>query len=105
MEFLGQALRLKTLYRPRMEAMLEALDKHLKGAKWSRPDGGFFISATLPGNVDGKAVRENAKNFGIVLSDGRGFFPDCSGEIREASLLCTHTRGDRTGNQETEKDY
>jgi len=72
--------RLKTLYRPRMEAMLEALDKHLKGAKWSRPDGGFFVSAMLPGNVDGKAVRENAKNFGIVLSDGRGFFPDRSGE-------------------------
>ena len=72
--------RLKALYRPRMQAMLEALDKYLKDAEWIRPEGGFFISTTLPDGVDGKGVRDNAKNFGIVLSDGRGFFPDQRGE-------------------------
>lgn len=72
--------RLKTLYRPRMEAMLEVLEKYLKDTEWIKPDGGFFISTTLPDNVDGKAVRENSKNFGIVLTDGSGFFPDRRGE-------------------------
>jgi len=72
--------RLKALYRPRMDAMLEALDTYLKGAEWIRPDGGFFISTTLPDRVDGNGVRDNAKKFGIVLSDGRGFFPDQGGE-------------------------
>ena len=72
--------RLKALYRPRMDAMLEALDIYLKGAEWIRPEGGFFISTTLPDRVDGRGVRDNAKKFGIVLSDGRGFFPDQGGE-------------------------
>ena len=53
--------RLKALYRPRMQAMLEALDKYLKDAEWIRPEGGFFISTTLPDGVDGKGVRDNAK--------------------------------------------
>jgi 2-aminoadipate transaminase len=72
--------RLKGLYRPRMEAMLGALDQYLTDAEWIRPEGGFFISAMLPDHVDGKGVRDNAKNFGIVLSDGRGFFPDQRGD-------------------------
>lgn len=86
--------RLKTLYRPRMEAMLEALDRNLKGAEWGKPDGGFFISITLPHNIDGKAVRENAKNFGIVLTDGRGFFPDWSGENFVRLPFCALTPGE-----------
>jgi len=86
--------RLKTLYYPRMEAMLEALDKHLKGAEWIKPDGGFFISTILPGHVDGMALRENAKNFGIVLSDGRGFFPDRRGENFVRLPFCALTPGE-----------
>jgi len=72
--------RLKALYRPRLEAMLSALEKHLEGAEWIRPEGGFFISATLPENGDGRGVVENARQFGIVLTDGRGFFTDGKGE-------------------------
>jgi 2-aminoadipate transaminase len=72
--------KLKTLYRPKMEAMLGALARHLKGATWIEPDGGFFISATLPESVDGHAVWKNARDFGLVLTDGRGFYPDGKGE-------------------------
>jgi len=72
--------RLKGLYRPRMEAMLEALAESLKGAEWIEPDGGFFISTTLPEKTDGHAIWKNCRNFGIVLTDGRGFFPDGRGE-------------------------
>ena len=72
--------RLKSLYRPRMESMVAALDEHLDGAEWIKPDGGFFVSATLPNDIDGNAIRENAGKFGIALSDGRGFFTDQKGE-------------------------
>lgn len=72
--------RLKGLYRPRMEAMLEAVAESLKGAEWIEPDGGFFISTTLPEKTDGHAIWKNCRNFGIVLTDGRGFFPDGKGE-------------------------
>lgn len=72
--------RLKDLYRPRLDAMLSALERHLEGAEWIKPEGGFFISATLPENGDGRRLVENARQFGIVLTDGRGFFTDGRGD-------------------------
>jgi 2-aminoadipate transaminase len=72
--------KLKNLYRPRLDATLSALRQHLKGAGWIEPEGGFFVSVTLPENIDGHALWKNARNFGLVLTDGRGFFPDGKGE-------------------------
>jgi 2-aminoadipate transaminase len=72
--------KLKALYKPRLDAMLGALRNHLRGANWIEPEGGFFVSATLPENVDGHRLWKNAKEFGLVLTDGRGFFTDGKGE-------------------------
>ncbi len=72
--------KLKGIYLPRMEAMLQALREHLNGAEWIEPEGGYFISTTLPENIDGREIWKNCRNFGIVLTDGRGFFPDGRGE-------------------------
>jgi DNA-binding transcriptional MocR family regulator len=72
--------KLKNLYRPRLDAILNALRQHLKGATWIEPEGGFFVSVTLPEAIDGHALWKNARDFGIVLTDGRGFFPDGKGE-------------------------
>jgi len=72
--------RLKGIYRPRMEAMLTALAENLEGAEWIEPDGGYFISTTLPKDFDGSAIFRNCRDFGIVLTDGKGFFPDGKGE-------------------------
>ena len=38
------------------------------------------MSLNLPEAVNGRALRENAENFGIVLSDGNGFFTDGKGD-------------------------
>jgi DNA-binding transcriptional MocR family regulator len=72
--------KLKNLYRPRLDAILNALRQHLMGATWIEPEGGFFVSVTLPEAIDGHALWKNARDFGIVLTDGRGFFPDGKGE-------------------------
>ena len=72
--------RLKALYRPRLDAIVGALRSHLKGARWIEPEGGFFVSTTLPESIDGQGVWKNARKFGLVLTDGRGFFPDGNGE-------------------------
>jgi 2-aminoadipate transaminase len=72
--------RLKGIYRPRMETMLRALKENLKGAQWIEPDGGYFVSTTLPEKIDGHGLWKNARNEGLVLTDGRGFFPDGKGE-------------------------
>ena len=71
--------KLKSVYRPRMEAMLAALRSELSQGRWAETDGGFFIGIRLPENVDGNLLRSSAVAFGIVLADGRGFFTDDSG--------------------------
>jgi DNA-binding transcriptional MocR family regulator len=60
--------------------MLRMLDKHLQGVDFIRPEGGFFLSLNLPEEINGRALQENAENFGIVLSDGSGFFVDGKGD-------------------------
>ena len=72
--------KLKALYRPRMDCMLEMLETNMKDAKYIKPDGGFFLSIILPETVDGRALQNNAERFGILLSDGSGFFTDGKGD-------------------------
>jgi 2-aminoadipate transaminase len=76
----SQIERLKTLYAPRLDACLAALDAHMPDAKPTRPDGGFFISLTLPQGVTTTAVRSQASTRGLNLADGMAFFPDGGGE-------------------------
>jgi DNA-binding transcriptional MocR family regulator len=76
----GQVEKLKQLYAPRLEACLEALDKHLPEAEATRPDGGFFLSVTLPKGTSTRQVMERAKAHNLNLADGEAFFPDGGGE-------------------------
>jgi len=71
--------RLKALYGPRLRAILNALDSRMPGAKWVRPEGGFFLGLTLPEGVDGERVRAAAPDEGLALSNGAGFFADGDG--------------------------
>lgn len=75
-----QIERLKALYAPRLDACLAALDRHMPDAKATRPDGGFFVSLTLPERVTTLAVRARAAARGLNLTDGVAFFPDGGGE-------------------------
>ncbi len=76
----GHIERLKALYAPRLQACLDALDHHLPDAEATRPDGGFFLSVTLPAGTSTAAVREQAKKYNLNLADGQAFFPDGGGE-------------------------
>jgi DNA-binding transcriptional MocR family regulator len=77
---LPQIERLKRLYAPRLEACLAALDTYLPDAVATRPEGGFFISLTLPDGVFTTAVRAQASARGLNLADGLAFFPEGGGE-------------------------
>ncbi len=73
--------RLKDLYRPRLDGILGALDRHMDPAvEWIKPEGGFFVSLTLPQEVDGKALQAASKDFGFVVAKGNGFFTDGRGD-------------------------
>jgi DNA-binding transcriptional MocR family regulator len=75
-----QIERLKALYAPRLEACLAALDRHMPDAEATRPEGGFFLSVTLPEGVMTTAVRAAAAARDLHLTDGLAFFPDGGGE-------------------------
>jgi 2-aminoadipate transaminase len=75
-----QIERLKALYAPRLDACLSGIDKYMPDAQATRPDGGFFISLTLPEGVSATAVRTHAATKALNLADGLAFFPEGGGE-------------------------
>lgn len=75
-----QIEKLKALYAPRLDACLAAIDTHMPDAQATRPDGGFFLSVTLPHGVQTTAARAAAMKRGLHLSDGLAFFPNGGGE-------------------------
>jgi 2-aminoadipate transaminase len=77
---LPQVERLKQLYAPRLDACLAGLDKYMSEAKATRPDGGFFVSLTLPEGVLTTTVRTEAAKCGLNLTDGLAFFPQGGGD-------------------------
>jgi DNA-binding transcriptional MocR family regulator len=69
---------LKNLYRPRLDAMLTALNADFHDlATWQKPDGGFFIGMTLNTEIRTEDLLQRAREADLELSDGRGFF--CTG--------------------------
>ena len=76
----AQIEKLKALYAPRLDACLAAIDRHMPEAQATRPDGGFFVSVTLPAGTRTTAVRAAAAKRNLNLADGLAFFPDGGGE-------------------------
>jgi DNA-binding transcriptional MocR family regulator len=89
-----QIERLKTLYAPRLDACLSAIDRYMPDATATRPDGGFFISLTLPDGVLTTKVRQLAATRGLNLADGLAFFPDGNGERFLRLPFCALTPAD-----------
>lgn len=75
-----QIEKLKALYAPRLDACLAALDKYIPDAVATRPDGGFFLSLTLPAGTSTTDLRAAAARRNLNLADGLAFFPQGGGE-------------------------
>jgi 2-aminoadipate transaminase len=67
--------RLRAVYRLRRDVMLEALARTLpSGSRWTRPDGGLFIWARLPGAVDTAALLRRAIAAKVAFVPGASFW-------------------------------
>jgi 2-aminoadipate transaminase len=67
-------------YRPKSEAMLNALQKYMPaGVSWSKPTGGMFLWVTLPEGIDTKAIFQTAVDRNVAYVIGRPFHCDNSG--------------------------
>lgn len=65
--------RVSALLRVRRDAMLEALEQELPDARWSRPQGGYFIWLELPESTDAGALLERAAAAGVTFVPGTDF--------------------------------
>jgi 2-aminoadipate transaminase len=64
------------LYRGQMDAMLNALKEGFPdGSKWSRPEGGMFIWATVDSRINTSALLKDAIEAGIAYVSGNSFSP------------------------------
>ncbi len=77
-------------YRHRKQAMQEALRQHFGDiARWTDPEGGFFLWLTLSNGVDTHDLFEPALAEGVAYIPGTAFSP--SGRFRDALRLCFAT--------------
>jgi 2-aminoadipate transaminase len=71
---------LTSAYAERRDAMLEALAEHFPAeARWTVPEGGFFIWVEMPGFLDLATILAEAVERGVTYVPGDAFFPDGSG--------------------------
>jgi 2-aminoadipate transaminase len=74
-------------YRRRKEAMHAALTEHFGDiARWTDPEGGFFLWVTLENGIDTQELFEVALAEGVAFIPGPAFSP--SGRFTDAFRLC-----------------
>jgi DNA-binding transcriptional MocR family regulator len=64
------------LLRARRDAMIGALERHLPEARWSDPEGGYFLWLELPGELETADLAVE----GVTFVPGADFFPGAGGE-------------------------
>lgn len=77
-----------SLLKARRDALLGALDEHLEGtgARWNRPEGGYFLWLDLPNGVDANSLLAGAERVGVTFVPGPDFFPRGGGGRSAARL-------------------
>ena len=85
----SQVKSFREMYRERCDAMLTALDTYLPdGCRWTRPQGGFFVWATVPEGVDTRAMLPRAITARVAYASGTGFHADGSGSSHMRLSFC-----------------
>ena len=81
-----------SMYGERRDALLGALNTMMPdGCTWTRPEGGFFVWATLPEGIDAKAMLPRAVNHRVAYVPGTGFFADGRGRDSMRLSFCYPT--------------
>jgi 2-aminoadipate transaminase len=63
------------LYRPRQQAMLDSLERHLpEDFRWTRPEGGMFVWVEGPKGFDAEELQRRVLERGVAFVPGRYFF-------------------------------
>jgi 2-aminoadipate transaminase len=80
--FLDQHVKvIRTCYRERRNAMLDALTEHMpEGVRWTHPQGGLFLWAEMPPKLNSIEIFKDAVANNVAFVPGDSFFPCGGGE-------------------------
>jgi len=81
-DFIDQHVEIiRTTYKERRDAMLEAMEELFPvEVKWTRPQGGMFLFATLPDGLDAMTLFDKAVEKKVAYVPGSVFYPSGGGE-------------------------
>jgi 2-aminoadipate transaminase len=69
--------KIREVYRERRDAMLKAMEEHFPPeVTWTRPQGGLFLWARLPEQMDAEKLLAVAVEEKVAFVPGHAFFPD-----------------------------
>lgn len=79
--YLDQHVKLiQDTYRERRDVMLEALEEQMPdGVRWTHPQGGLFLWATLPEQLNATQLMVEAINEKVAFVSGESFHPNGGG--------------------------
>ena len=66
---------MRDFLRPRHDAAVSVTREHLGDALLTVPDGGYYLAAHLPVDLDEPALLASARDEGVVLTRGSAFYP------------------------------
>jgi DNA-binding transcriptional MocR family regulator len=73
--FARHLVKMRKIYRSRLAAMEEALEKHMPdGTSWTHPEGGMSLWVTLPSGFDAGELLIHARERGVLFLPGRYFY-------------------------------
>ncbi|MGM0405167.1 MAG: PLP-dependent aminotransferase family protein, partial [Thermoplasmatota archaeon] len=85
---------IKELYNEKRLAMLEAMEKYMPDyVEWNRPEGGMFIWAKLPENIDTREMFDKAIEKKVAYVVGDAFYVEDNGH-NTMRLNFTHSSED-----------
>ncbi|MBU4510091.1 PLP-dependent aminotransferase family protein [bacterium] len=77
------------IYKKKRDVMLNALDKYFpQEVTWTKPQGGFFVVATLPEYIDTGEMFKEAIEKNVAFVPGAPFFADGKGQNTMRLSFC-----------------
>jgi 2-aminoadipate transaminase len=82
----------RSLLRTRRDALCAALEEELGpiGARWNRPEGGYFLWLDLPDDANARALLHAAERIGVSFIAGPDFYPWAGGGRSAARLAFSY---------------
>ena len=84
-------------YQQNLAVLLDSLDRLLPaerreaaGISWNAPEGGFFLTLTLPVPADNALLERSAREHGVIWTPMRCFYPDDGGGKTQMRLSLSY---------------